>query len=382
MQVDSNAQVDEQKQYKAIPFADSCQRVLYRQSNCDACAQVCPSDAISFPLEPQISDSCIDCGLCQVACPTEVFEDMFHTDQLLMDNLQIDVRQNTVQENLYIHCHQAQPHTKDSVFIKCTGHITENTLLAATLAGTKQILASTGRCKDCQLSKGAGLFKQAAATYKQLAIQVANHHAEIKVREIPKQIEQKSTVSRREFFSKITNNVAKHAAQVVVEKGQNLRELLKIDEEKDSGKRESPRRAALRELLAAISETPRPEIAGTELPWKKMLVDEPNCVGCGICVSVCPTGALVKEVGGTELTRYINHALCTNCGLCAEACPQDIIRFEQPYVMQDIVQDSKEVVAVVPLNACVICGETIPVSEGEVCTTCQKRQVVPMFVKL
>ena len=121
------------------------------------------------------------------------------------------------------------------------------------------------------------------------------------------------------------------------------------------------------------------QTVANNLPWKKMRVDVAHCVGCGVCVNVCPTGALVKEVHDLELTRTLNYSLCNNCGVCAEACPQDVIRFEQTYSLADIVKDIDEEVAKVSLNACVICGEIIPVSEGEVCTTCQKRQVVPMF---
>ena len=48
-------------------------------------------------------------------------------------------------------------------------------------------------------------------------------------------------------------------------------------------------------------------------------VNERRCVGCEICVSVCPFGARVKdEEGGIVVVR---EALCQGCGACAVACP-------------------------------------------------------------
>jgi len=41
-----------------------------------------------------------------------------------------------------------------------------------------------------------------------------------------------------------------------------------------------------------------------------------NCVGCGQCIEVCPTGALSQGNEGL----VINRAVCQVCGACAEVC--------------------------------------------------------------
>lgn len=41
-----------------------------------------------------------------------------------------------------------------------------------------------------------------------------------------------------------------------------------------------------------------------------------DCVACGTCMSVCPTGAI------SEGEQYsIDADTCVECGACADACP-------------------------------------------------------------
>ncbi|MBO6251671.1 MAG: 4Fe-4S binding protein [Muribaculaceae bacterium] len=49
-------------------------------------------------------------------------------------------------------------------------------------------------------------------------------------------------------------------------------------------------------------------------------VIDDNCVACGTCMSVCPTGAI------SEGDIYvIDPDTCISCGTCAEACPNEAI---------------------------------------------------------
>jgi len=52
-------------------------------------------------------------------------------------------------------------------------------------------------------------------------------------------------------------------------------------------------------------------------------VDEEVCSGCGLCVKVCPYGAL--SLDGRERVMMVNRALCKGCGACAGACPPSAI---------------------------------------------------------
>lgn len=46
-----------------------------------------------------------------------------------------------------------------------------------------------------------------------------------------------------------------------------------------------------------------------------------QCIGCGQCVQVCPTGALER----TADTLTVDRRLCVGCGMCASVCPAEAI---------------------------------------------------------
>jgi heterodisulfide reductase subunit A len=50
-------------------------------------------------------------------------------------------------------------------------------------------------------------------------------------------------------------------------------------------------------------------------------IDEMQCVGCGLCVEVCPYQALeLVERRAFHHVAQVNETLCKGCGLCASAC--------------------------------------------------------------
>ena len=49
-------------------------------------------------------------------------------------------------------------------------------------------------------------------------------------------------------------------------------------------------------------------------------VKELHCVGCSLCVEVCPYGAPSLEMNRGRMVSKINEALCKGCGLCVAGC--------------------------------------------------------------
>ncbi len=55
-------------------------------------------------------------------------------------------------------------------------------------------------------------------------------------------------------------------------------------------------------------------------------VDEDLCIGCGLCVSICPYSAIDKNEKGLAV---VNEVLCKGCGTCAASCPNRAITMRQ-----------------------------------------------------
>ena len=55
------------------------------------------------------------------------------------------------------------------------------------------------------------------------------------------------------------------------------------------------------------------------------IVDEEECVGCGLCYDVCPAGAI--SIDGTA---KIDADKCTACLACVRQCPQGAIAVRYP----------------------------------------------------
>ena len=197
----------------------------------------------------------------------------------------------------------------------------------------------------------------------------------------PKEKAKERELSRRAFFSSMSKQVKERTAPAEYMKVNPLDFILGDQEGvNNTGKKISQRRERLRKLLDGVEPNRDQDANQTVDYWQKMEVEQEKCVACAICVNVCPTGALEKTIKSDHLYRYYSSALCTNCGLCQEACPQNIIHFTINYSLPDIIENKPELVARVELSKCQICGETIPTIEGNICTTCQKRQILPMFL--
>jgi electron transport complex protein RnfB len=64
---------------------------------------------------------------------------------------------------------------------------------------------------------------------------------------------------------------------------------------------------------------------GLEGPMTVAVIDEDWCIGCTLCLKVCPTDAIL---GANKRMHTVIEPYCTGCELCIPVCPVDCIRME------------------------------------------------------
>ncbi len=64
---------------------------------------------------------------------------------------------------------------------------------------------------------------------------------------------------------------------------------------------------------------------GIEGPRSVAFIDENWCIGCTLCIDVCPTDAIL---GSNKLMHTVIEPHCTGCELCLPVCPVDCIELE------------------------------------------------------
>lgn len=80
--------------------------------------------------------------------------------------------------------------------------------------------------------------------------------------------------------------------------------------------------------LAAITGQPALPLNpanGLEAPRSVAVIDEAWCIGCTLCLPVCPTDAIL---GSNKMMHTVIDAACTGCELCIAVCPVDCISLE------------------------------------------------------
>ena len=64
---------------------------------------------------------------------------------------------------------------------------------------------------------------------------------------------------------------------------------------------------------------------GVDSPRGVAIIDEAWCIGCTLCISACPTDAIL---GSNKMMHTVIEPYCTGCELCVPVCPVDCISFE------------------------------------------------------
>lgn len=92
-----------------------------------------------------------------------------------------------------------------------------------------------------------------------------------------------------------------------------------------------PTRVALADLLERDAAAPRASPEQSQIP-RVAVIDEAACIGCTLCLQVCPVDAIV---GASVQVHTVIAVACTGCDLCLAPCPVDCIEMVSPVPAAD-----------------------------------------------
>jgi formate hydrogenlyase subunit 6/NADH:ubiquinone oxidoreductase subunit I len=74
----------------------------------------------------------------------------------------------------------------------------------------------------------------------------------------------------------------------------------------------------------------------------KIQYDKEKCIGCKLCIKVCPSGAI--EFKETEKKIKIYLARCTFCSQCNDICPSSCLTMSDEFLLADADLYSKDLI--------------------------------------
>jgi ferredoxin len=337
-----------------------CLHVYYKDSSCQRCVDICPVENTVTYQDEKIKvnpETCVSCGACVGACPTEAFSLRgFDVSKLFKSMVE--------ERETLISCKKNVP---------CASIVSVELLISLALKNESDITVDIGFCGDCQIGKLKENIQE--------NIKEANYFLECigfpykikgeNVRYLPE--EKPQTTERREFLKKLSKTTAGLAFWALMPKidfdsKEEEKEYKNIVQEKVLPERRKILLETLKEKEIDYSdkEVLVDKISFTSDKW----IDNYKCTNCSVCYNVCPTSAL--KPGEDRLKILFEPALCIKCKICHEICPEDCLHLTEKLNIKTFLEEVK-ILAEHVMIACEEC--LVPFSykgDSTICPRCRQ----------
>lgn len=278
-----------------------CVHRRFARTRCRACAEVCPTGALSIDKGPCIDAArCTVCRRCETVCPTGALRG----DERDLPGLASALAQ-TPRPVLGCRTSQVQAHVRSG----CLGFLEVEGLLALSLFFPEGLAFNLTRCRECANAGIVQGLEAAVALVERLGegagggrLRLVNRPEDLDFRAID--------LSRREFFTFLR----KRSTDTLTLAAQRLQQT----QQPFDGRRKCLP-AQRRLLLRALPLMPKGVRRRVEAELFPELCFGPTCTACTGCVGICPTGAIITSAADPPEPVFLRH-FCTNCRLCAEFC--------------------------------------------------------------
>lgn len=312
-------------------ISSRCVRSLSKESECNKCEVICPTNAIVVgdnPLPAINFSACVGCGGCDALCPNEAFSlDNFNPMNFFFSFMEDE-------ENI-ISCRKNVP---------CIAALNVENLISMTLL-KKEVVFDMGYCDECAIAHKCkpqilSIYEEASYVLEAMASQAVIKLENIRYESI--QEEKEST--RREFFSKANiKTMVKAKTEFEKEVQRATDELVEHTLEKSDiallkQKRITDRRKLFFTVLKRIEKPSYFHIIDAkEITFTSMkLLDKESCTACQMCYRVCPTGALSSDIKNSKID--FDPFLCIKCHICHDVCVPESITLSPTYRVKEFFE--------------------------------------------
>jgi len=349
-----------------------CSRFRTPKSDCSLCAEACPANAITVSDGgAEITGGCIDCGVCHSACPNGAFGIRERSDERIMDEIPFSRR-----SPLRISCERGD--TSADIILPCLSRLTETLFLEPVRRGMPGIEIARPSCEGCLLVKAAFHLETVIRRTHHLYDMLGIARNRLSIKNIPLQGLVKAperAVSRREFFGVFRAKAAGIAAAAMpdIEGGGDGKAEVFRNAVED--RRESRKRSILMERLLALGA--KAGVKQTAAPSEDALTADievgAGCAACGVCASLCPTGAISLQWTEKTFSLGFSPALCTNCRICEKTCRHRAITMKETVSPALLLQQGETVLFRAEKKTCLACRLDFIGEGAEICPLCRDR---------
>lgn len=321
------------------------------KSDCSICADLCPVGAIRISDKgAEITEGCIDCGVCISACPNGVFRSKERDDSKII--LEIESKVRGWESGVFrISCERGN--TVADLILPCLSRLTEVLLIEPMRMGASRIEILQPSCEKCPSVKASPhldrILKQTLYLYEMVGIGKdsilvrSSEFGDQKNSELKTQNSELKALSRRELLGAIGTKAIEVAAASIPDLELKTEEKEEIFRETIKQRPENIKRSLLLESIRDIEsrvndyevQNPKSKIQNNkvDVPSSDSIIAElevdSKCTACGVCATLCPTGAITQR--WTEDRFYLGFRpdLCTNCQVCVKTCMHGAIKIKE-----------------------------------------------------
>ena len=365
------------------------------------CVAKCPQGALEIESGAISGESCISCGSCVTACPISApsFTDL--TDLQVIQQIS---RAGEGGQGVGFVCQSGEHTTMDlssgaKVKVACIARLYPGILIMPVALGAKKVLLDTTGCDKC-INNRSGMLAATIDTNLNEALmwlEILGQDAQIRttgqaaIWESTKELEHQSQgesrdrgLKRRELFKLLNQEIKTTSANLLNDIMVSIVENIKQFQESKQGKQEMPLKKYITSL--AIGHILKESVVDRELPNQHLPEVLDGCTLCQICSKACPTAALSQVLSKTSQQGaiYYQAAYCISCSLCVSKCPEQVLSFNKPMTVGELVSSQGKQLFKQQLAACSSCKALYVKKLGKdnICHICYEKELKRMELQL